>query len=210
MRMPLTTYIAQVALTPIINKRLIGKPYVLMGQFFFRSQLIFESGMLLGYRYRNRILDFAKLFTTPGKEEDFVSYSHGLIKEHVDKLTKAESLMDIYLMPELERLKIDFFIGLPKIAMRKIDFEKVFQNAEFAAAKGVVFGCYYPNLTEQLWKNTYETPTDIKSLNEFIQAGLIIDDTPKQISIEQGQQNMLPLLEEYIRTYRPEASGLLQ
>src|SRR5262245_55314835 len=127
-RVSLISYLAQITISPLVQKRLVGKPYILLGQLLFAEQQLFELSMLLGYRYRHRLDTFATLFSTPGNEASVINFLQTMAKEHIDKLAKEPAvLLDVFFTPELERLGVNM-AGQSLRQGRPEDLLKAFQS----------------------------------------------------------------------------------
>lgn len=221
----LISYLAQLTISPLVQKRLVRKPYLLLGQLLFAEQRLFELSMLLGYRYRNRLDIFVQLFSTPGNEASVINFLETIAKDNVDNLSKEPAiLLDVFYTPELKRLGIDIGDGrslegmrpevilkeFQSISVRKVPADGVWQSVTMASTAGIAFGSMYPSLTEKLWINTYGKPANPERWKLARETGLNIPEVPDEpISIRDGQDNVMPMFERFVHDFRPEMLSVL-
>src|SRR6266446_817515 len=81
----LLAYIAQQIISPVTKKGLFSDEYVLFGSYMPCAQFLYETGAILGYTFRDRLLSFVELFTPELIERLF---SHA---ENVEVWSKARA-----------------------------------------------------------------------------------------------------------------------
>lgn len=70
----LLAYLAGFLLAPFVKSGPLSGRWVPLGQCVVAAQVAYETGALLGYRFRNQMPVFVKLFCEPGREVDSLNY----------------------------------------------------------------------------------------------------------------------------------------
>src|SRR5258706_3013922 len=68
------SYLAHILIRPAKKKGWLSGDYVLLPEYLSQAQLLYETGAVLGYRYRDRIETFAELFSEPGRHVDLIYF----------------------------------------------------------------------------------------------------------------------------------------
>jgi len=79
-----------------------------------------------------------------------------------------------------------------------------FNNLQFAIARGVALGIYFPDLVQELWQGSHG-PIDPGEWQQARNAGLDLPESlPEPISLEKEASAAKPLLVEFQRRFRPD------
>lgn len=80
-----------------------------------------------------------------------------------------------------------------------------YAHCESAMEAGLGMGAKYPDMTESLWRNTWEHP-DEAEWEQWASLGLPLEKPPKPITFEERQESLLSVLRVFVDTYYPEAA----
>ncbi len=209
---PLLAYLVHQIVAPLTRKGLFSHDYVLFGEYMPCAQFLYETGAVLGYTFRDRLLVFVELFTEPGHQSDFVSYiatpaAHRL----ADLPGEPKDFLDLFFKPETERLmKVMRSHGLTeysewadfsKVAKQKMRIKDIFSQLQMTAAEGVGLGSQYPELTERLLLST----DDGETWRNARAHGLDIPASPpKPKPIPERQAQATAMIRPYVERLLPD------
>lgn len=209
---PLLAYLVHQIIAPVTRKGLLSKDYVLFGQYMPCAQFLYETGAVLGYTFRDRLIVFVELFTDPGHQSDFVSYIATPAADRLASLpSEPKDFMDLFFKPEAERLmKVMRCHGLTqysewpdftKVAKQKMHIKDIFPQLQFTVAEGIGLGSQYPDLTLRLFSHT----EDADAWRDARASGLDIPASPpKPKSIQEREAEALATIRPYVERVRPD------
>ena len=209
---PLTAYLANQIIAPVRKKGWFTGDYVLFGEYMPCAQFLYDTGAVLGYLFRDRLVAFVELFTEPGHQSDFANYISTLAASRLASLpTEPNDFMDLFLKPEAERImkimhssgatKYSDWSDFAKVFKQKMPIEGIFKQLQFALVEGVSLGSHCPELTERLLLHTEDTKVwlDARSHGLDIPA---LPPSPK--SIRERQAEAMAMIRPYVEKVRPD------
>jgi hypothetical protein len=204
--------VAHAIITPAAKKRLFSAPYLPFQRYLGCYQEAFETGVVLGYAFRDRLATFAKLFSEPGREQELVTFMQELAGQYLAQIGEPKDFFDLAMWYEESRIKTRWNAsGITEAQIeylakhQKMTLEQVFKNLHVAVSTGIGLGSAFPELTEQLWKVVYERSIDRDKWQEWRKAGLDIgDELPEPIPLAKRQEQLLSLVELFVSKFRPE------
>ena len=214
-------YLAGFILAPFVRKGLLSGKWVPLGQCVVAAQLAYETGAVLGYRFRERMPSFAKLFCGPGRETEVVTYlkesAHAEMSSCRGEGTtffglrwEAEVALAMEAMRRAGRTRLTDTRDFHLIAGERIRPANASPRLQTARAKGIGLGCGLPQLTENLWRNSYELPMgeeDVRAVAQLRAHGLILPDRPPPYyreNLEAAQARVVSWLVPYVSHHCPE------
>lgn len=216
----LVAYLAGFLLGPFVRRGLLLGRWVPLGQCVVAAQVAYETGALLGYRFRDRMPVFAKLFSEPGRETELSTFlTESARAEMSSREGEWTTFFDLrweedvaHAMAAMRRAcrteltdTYDFF----KIAGERVRPDPtLFGWLQTVTAKGIGLGCGLPQLTEKLWRNSHELPKGEEELRmwELWRAqGLNLPETPPgPESLQEAQARAVSYIVPYISRHWPE------
>ena len=174
----------------LIQRDIKQRPFMPAGPMFFTfSYWIFQTGALLGYGLRGHIGIIAKLVFEPGADTAEVGL---YLKEEgralLSKSGEPESLVDLYLVPLLASVGIDyndkeFIVGSKSgwVNEKQYDMDILDKNAYLALRQGLAVGYACADVFEKCWQGTY-APKSREEWDEAYKNGMV--DSPTQEILE--------------------------
>jgi hypothetical protein len=204
-----------VAVKDIIQKRTLGGYDIFQVPLIFRSAYVFQIGAVLGRARHNNFELLMKLYVSPGREQEVCDKLRAqMIKTVTDYGKEPESFSIFWLetrFSELYRsLLADITNGkdlknriaqLKRLSQRKMRLGEAFPLLNDALIAGMSFGATYPELTERLWRHSYETYTDTTLWQKLRKAGLELSEQEKLMPLEEMEKNVLEQVAAYVDEY---------
>jgi hypothetical protein len=216
------TFIGSLSI-PIVTKvaktRPFGGPYIRFYDLCTVSSYLYTSGAILGRARRNKLSILAKLFSIPGTEKENMA---GLQEEATKRLTKfknevgnePDTFNEFILFRELESATglgmEDWFKAyaegdtkIMKIADEKVPLEKAEPSIKWFGLEGIGFGSSFPELTEKIYRNSYEN-IDMDVWAKHKAHGLAIPEKPDIVTLKEQEKSILGIVAAYTSEYYPE------
>lgn len=209
---PLLAYLVHQIITPVTRKGFFSDEHVLFGEYMPCAQFLYETGTVLGYTFRDRLILFVELFTELGHQSDFVSYIATPAANRLSGLpSEPKDFMDLFLKPEAERLmqvmrnhgltQYAEWADFTKVAKQKMRIKDIFSQLQFTVAEGVGLGSQYPQLTERLLLHT----EDADAWRDARAHGLDIPASPPRPKpISERQADAKAMIRPYVQKVRPD------
>ena len=212
-------YLAGFILAPFVGKGLLSEKWVSLGQCVIAAQVAYETGALLGYRFREQMPTFAKLFCEPGHETELATYLKESTRAEMSRC-QGESMTFF-------RLRWETDVAFTMEAMRRAGRTKLTDTGDFhliageriravdvspwlqtVTAKGIGLGSGLPQLMEKLWRNSYELPMgeeDVRAVAQLRAHGLELPQSlAEPESLEAAQARAVSWIIPYISHHCPE------
>lgn len=208
---------------PIVTKaaktRFIGGPYMRFYNLFEVISYLYMSGAILGRARRNKFSILAKILVVPGTDvNEFIEFLQEEAKNRLEQFVnevgkEPNTFFEFILIKELEKAGINIgdsfeaYMHGDKSVIKAADEKVPLQAAEPIIKKfqleGIGFGSAFPELTEKLYRNTFEK-VDRDSWVEARKYGLAISEEPTIISLEEQEEIVLQMVAGYASEYYPE------
>jgi len=192
-------------------------------------QEAFETGVVLGYAFRNRLTTFAKLFGEPGHEQEVVTEMQELAQQRLTEVGEAKDFFDLGMCAEEGRMKAywqerGIYEANIEFAAKhyKVPLKLAVWNLCSAVSVGIGMGSAFPELTEKLWKAEHEHPlgrdkwakqrADPRYRGERTFGALTPeqvqefqrDKPPESVTLAKRQEQLLSQVELFVSKTRPE------
>ncbi|HXP82882.1 MAG TPA: hypothetical protein VN976_23475 [Verrucomicrobiae bacterium] len=203
---PLIDMFVYTIMNPAVKKPFIGAPYITFQRYLGCYQIAFETGVILGYAFRDRLLTFAKLFSEAGREKDATAFIKDIAQRVLNKVKEPKDFLVLGMSAEKSRIEIQYADKTEeRINRQKFPPKSVFKQLQLAMFTGIGFGSSFPWLTEQLWRLQYEHAVDSQALERLKKAGLNIPDQPYEpVSLATRQAELHSMVEQYVSDARPD------
>jgi hypothetical protein len=192
----------------------LSAPYVPFRRYLGLYQEAFETGTVLGYTYRNRMAEFAQLFSESGREMELVNFVQELAQKRLAEAPAATSFFELAMFAEEERVRAQWRhanttlseLQLCRLEDKlKMPRDAAFNNLQVAAMTGIGLGSTYPEVTERLWRQEHERPVTQEEVDEARKYGLDIPaEIPPPVSLVQQEGRSRSVVELFVSKYRPE------
>lgn len=213
----LLAYLGHQVAAPIVRKGWLSGEYVLVGDYLPCCQFLYETGAILGYKFRDRIITFVALFCEPGRESELAAQLGETAASRLAQLEgEPDDLMDLYFKPEATRVirtmqnaRLTTFCDwqdFPKVAKQKLRVADVWSQIQLVPAQGIGLGSRYPALTEKLFSHEI----DSRLWRELRSHGLDIPAfPPKAKSMREREEEALAMIKPYVSKAHPDLLGPL-
>ena len=207
---------------PIVTKaaktRLFGGPYIRFYNLFEVLFYLYMTGAILGRARRDKVSELAKIFSVPGREEEFMNWLQEQAKERLDKFRnevgkEPSTFTEFILFREFESatgMSLTGWFGnkketkkLLKACDEKVPLEKAEPVIKEFQLEGIGFGSSFPELTEKMYRNSFEN-IDMDVWSKHRACGLAISEKPTIISLEEQEDIVLNMVATYASEYYPE------
>ncbi len=207
-------YLAQWALAPVKKKGLLSGQYVLFAEYLSQAQLLYETGAVLGYIYRDRLETFAELFSEPGRQAD-LAYFLTTATSVADRLAslpdEPKNFYELFFKSEVGDLmsamrnagltQFSGWLDFPKVSKLKMPIKYYFERLRMTALEGIQLGSQHAQFAEKLF--TYEY--DAEKWRFFYDLGLDIGESPPvTMPLSERQAEAKELIRAYVEEVRPD------
>ena len=204
-------FLGTTAITKVTETRLFGGRYLRLLNFLGLLSYLYESGAILGRAICNKLRILTKMLVVPGAEIDkFIKISGDAAKERLDTFrnevgNEPDTFNEFILLRALERLTgpSPDLKALKKVFSQKVPLEKAWIDIQTFGVEGIAFGSSFPELTEKMYRNSYESP-DVDKWSKARAYGLDIPEKPEIISLEEQEEVILQMVTAYASEYYPE------
>jgi hypothetical protein len=201
----LDTFVYRI-MNPAAKKSFFGATYVTFQRYLGCYQIAFETGLILGYAFRDRLPAFAKLFSEAGREEEAIAHLQDIAQRALNEVKEPKSLLVLGMYAEKSRIETqNANVTEERINRQKVPLKSVFKQLQLAMFRGIGFGSAFPELTEQLWHDQYEQAVDTDEWLRWKKAGLDIPEKPPgPIALADRQVQLRVIVEQYVSEARPD------
>ncbi len=203
-RVSLAEHLNMEAVGSLVEKKMFGGYEVRVGPFLMLSLWVFQKGAILGRALRDRLDILAKLLAEEGRERNVCSFIREVAVKQVDDYGKEpDSFYDFWMDTELKKLDFSDLNLMKQLVKKKARLGEMLPKLDIWLVQGIGFGATFPELTERLWKEAYET-YDPHSWAEARSYGLDIPQQPAPLPLEEMEQIVLSEVAEYANEFFPE------
>ncbi|MBI4505166.1 MAG: hypothetical protein HY691_06495 [Chloroflexi bacterium] len=186
-RPSLGMYWSQVFVGRIVEKRWFGRRRIRFGRYLMVAEWLYTSGAILGRSRREKLDILMVMFSRSGAESSVASLAQ---QEAERRLTQyngtPDSFFDFLLATEVPGGKVALFRDFEK----DMPIEAAYPFGAMKVVEGVGFGARYPDLTEHLWRRSYEN-LDTARWQDARAHGLNIPEHPQIVRFEDREQALL-------------------
>jgi hypothetical protein len=205
--------------TKVAKTRVFGGPYIRFYDLFEVLSYLYMTGAVLGCARRSKLRILAKMLSVPGNEKEFMNWLQEQAKERLEKfrneLGKEPDRFDEFILfRELEGAiglnMEDWFKAftegdtkIMRVADEKVPLDKAEPVIKKFQLEGIGFGSSFPELTEKMYRNTFEN-IDTDTWADARAHGLAISEKPTMLSLEEQEEIVLQMVASYTLEYYPE------
>lgn len=215
----LLPYLAGFFLAPFVKSGVVWGRYVQVGHCVVAAQVAFETGALLGYHFRERFPVFVKLFCEPGKETELANYLKELARSRmascqVEGMTFFNLRWQRHVDLTMEAMRRAGLTNITDpgafhlIAQERIRLTNVARWLSFVTSEGIGLGAGLPQITEALWRNSFELPMgeeDLRDYHLMRTHGLDVPETPpRREMLHEAEARAVSYIVPYVSHHCPE------
>jgi len=217
---------------PSIWQKDLLKGNILLKHMPICSQLSFESAAIIGVYFAPNKEIFVDILGDPGRvnRTELLAYLKQLWenkinefgrppKDFSDLLMVSERIRilkgfnkQIYNMQENPDAVWDVFHDKGDMKIPAISFLPYLSDVVILEAFGC--GLYEPELVEQLWQNSYETPPSDETINWAVKYNVLRQDEMESVMqpkpLKQRQTELVAIVQEYVQKHYPDQLVLLK
>jgi len=197
----------------IVKRRLFGASYIRLGSFLVVSSLLYETGAILGRARSDKLALLAKVFPAdPGKEESFINELQKEARKRLEEYKsefkeEPSSFIRYFYLIGIKKLGLDPS-DTPFKTLKKAFAEKgpIIQFGPYIRAfglQGVGFGSLFPQLTEKMYRNAYQSDA-LDVWSEAKAHGLSIPKEFIPMNFEEQEKAVLKQVATFVSGYYPE------
>jgi hypothetical protein len=192
----------------LAEKGLFGRVYIRFGRLLIAGLWLYQTGAVLGRARRDRLETLAKMFSDPGREREASNWLQDLAAKRIDKYGREpESFFDFFMTTGYEKAGVSWppasLDAIKRVDNEKIPLEQTDGTLKMFVLEGIGFGAKFPELTERMWKQTYET-FDLEAWDTARRYGLDVPEEPTPLPLEQREQEVLAEVAVYATEHFPE------
>ena len=195
------------ALLSIAQKGLLGGVKVRMEDFMQVSAAVYATGAVLGRARHDRIEILAKMFSDPGQEKDSSEWLQSLANERIQKYGRdPENFPALFFTTEWREMGAtwpDDHRTVMQLGNKKVPLEKLEDRFKMYILEGIGFGAAFPQKTERMWKDLYET-VDAAAWERAKASGVDVPEKPTPVNLADREREVLSEVAEYASEYFPE------
>ena len=201
--------VAAPAVLQVIEKPLLGKPFVRVGRLFVAiGAFLFQQGGALGYGLTEHATLLGKLLgADPTRATEYVDTLRQKAATTLEDVSAQEkTFLQLYVARELRVMDIDIAAYPPSKDLEKkapSDFASTVMAVAFVEGAGL--GYHFPEQFKEYWENTYQVVPD-SQWQEMRASGVTIpEEQESRRSVEEAVANMAANASDWVKA---EALGL--
>ena len=206
-RPTLVFHLGKDAVLSLSEKGLLGGVYMRFARFLMAALWQYQTGAVLGRARRDRLEILARMLCSPGQEGEFCDSVALLAGKRIDRYGKEpDSFFDFLFTTEYQHAGINWpedYRGVMRMAKKKIPLKELAPLFEGFMLEGVAFGAAFPELTERMWRGTYET-FDPEARELARRYGVDVPEQFTPVPLEQREQEVLAEVAVYSTEHFPE------
>ena len=193
----------------LAEKGWFGRWYIRFGRFLTAGLWLYQTGAVLGRARPHRLETLAKMFSDrPGREREASNWLQDLAVKRIDKYGREpESFFDFFMTTEYEKAGVSWppasLDAIKRVDNEKIPLEQAGDTLNLLGLEGIGFGAKFPELTERMWKQTYET-FDLEAWDRARRYGVDVPEEPTPLPLEQREHEVLAEVAVYATEHFPE------
>jgi hypothetical protein len=199
----LLAYFANGISTPRVRRGFFRKPFLHWVDYLICCQMSYDTGVAIGYGFRDDILEVAKLFCNAGQESELIGELRGTGEALLSEMASPpKSLYDLCFKPELENTVIMDKKMKPFSQTLAMQFAS--PRLQFRMTEGIGLGFHFPDLADKLWHESH-IKWNPEEAERWRRAGLDLPlDSPAPVSLEQKKAEIVPIMRDYVTQFRPD------
>jgi hypothetical protein len=203
----LVMWLSKEVVQPHMEKRLLEGYNVRLYPVLFGSEWLFAKGALLGRALSDRLEILCKMLAEPGSEREYAGKLRQAATDRVKTYGKEpDSFRDFWVkteLPQLDAVPLSDRKMVGRLSKEKCRLAELVPKLFWWVVSGIAFGATYPELTERMWKQGYETPPDAREW-QISQAAGVVDGPWQPTPLEDMEHAVLLTVAYYAGEYYPE------
>lgn len=213
-------FLAEEPLSQVLEKRLIGSPFVRLSNLMVVVTYLYETCAILGRAMRSRLVTLEKVLATPDREGEFIEYLQNRVRERVEGRKQDPDCFYRFYGWRWARNVIHArdIRNLKKAMDRRWPLDRaraVVDDVQGGPIEGIGFGICYPELTERMYRRAHENVewrfwNDVKTNGHRWEETLGPVDDPSvmfypkpSVALEEHERRILSAVAVYVSTHQP-------
>jgi hypothetical protein len=188
-------------------------PYIRLGKVLALSSWLYEIGATLGWIWKDKIPTLVKMWELEVEVEAFIKHWKKRAGERLKQYGSTPKSFQVFIaQTDLERLwgsNIDELEQVVNIKLIEHSADKSLSHASSASiVEGIMFGSKFPELTENMLRNTYEN-NDRETIDEALKFGVVLPGKSPANTVVNMKIKAKKLAHDYMQQYYPELLNVL-
>jgi len=192
----------------MVSKRLFGGYQMRLGSMVYAGLWVFQKGALLGRARRSSFQTLGSLMAQPGSNVAQVMKQSAEERMSRISLSEVATFWEFWCLTEYPNIAFGDLKVWKVLCRRKIRLGEVLSRASIWAADGIGFGAIFPDVTESLWRRTYEI-ADPEKWKRARQAGVELPQHQTLLPLEEMEPLVLAEVRAFAQQNRPDLVGPL-
>ncbi len=194
----------------LVSKRLFDGYQMPLGSMVYLGLWVFQKGALLGRARRSSFHALASLVAQPGSGESVAQVMRQGAEERMRRSSSSQvtTLWEFWCLTEYPNIAFGDLEVWKVLGRKKVRLGEVLSRAPIWAADGIGFGAMFPDVTESLWRRSYEI-ADLENWKRARQAGVKLPEHETLLPLEEMEPQVLAEVRAFAKQNRPDLVGLL-
>ena len=194
----------------LVSKRLFGGYQMPLGSMVYAGLWVFQKGALLGRARRSSFQALASLVAQAGSDESVAQVMRQGAEERMRRSSSSQvgTFWEFWCLTEYPTSPFGDLEAWKVLGRKKVRLGEVLSRAPFWAADGIGFGAMFPDVTESLWRRSYEI-ADPEKWKRARQAGVALPKNETLLPLEEMEPQVLAEVRAFAQQNRPDLVGLL-
>lgn len=203
-RPTLIFHLGQAPILSMAEKGLFGRVHMRFGRMLMAGLWLYQTGAVLGRSRHDRFEILARMFCHPGQEREFCRDMRDDAAERLDKYGgEPDSFFDFFWKIEYQRAGINWpedYRAAVQLGKQKMPLQELEPLLKGYMMQGLGLGAGFPELTERLWRKTYEH-VDPEAWARARRYGVDVPEQPPPLPLEEQEQAVLLEVAQYATAY---------
>ena len=192
----------------MVSKRLFGGYQMTLGSMVYAGLWVFQKGALLGRARRSSFETLASLVGQSGSKLAQVMKQSAEARMSRSSSSEVATFWQFWCLTEYPNIAFGDLEVWKVLGRKKIRLGEVLSRAPFWAADGIGFGAMFPDVTESLWRRSYEI-ADPEKWKRARQAGVELPEHETLLPLEEMESQVLAEVRAFAQENRPDLVGPL-
>lgn len=194
----------------VVSKRLFGGYQMPLGGMVYAGLWVFQKGALLGRARRSSFQALASLIAEPGRGESLAQVMRQSAEDRMRRSSSSQvtTFWEFWQLTEYPDIAFGDLEVLKVLGRKKIRLGEVLPKTDLWAADGIGFGAMFPDVTESLWRRSYEI-SDPEKWKRARQIGVELPEQQDLLPLEEIEPQVLAEVRAFAQQNRPNHLSLL-
>ena len=181
-------------------------PFIRFSKLLVLKGFMYESGAILGRALGSKLYALEPLLGTPERQGESIAVMQSCARARLAQFAGQPRSFGLFIMESVLQecnLSLTSNKNLLKRAFdTKVYLEDAVKHRDISMAEGIGFGSLYPELTEELYRESYENPNET-NWAEARRFGLNIAEHADVVFLEEREHDLLTVVAGYAAEFFP-------